>query len=99
MIRVLRGKHSFTIDEPAAVGGVFNRGGVKCSEVTDDIKSCRAGKNGTAVLYSVDTIQQASNLANAIAANSAFKWKDMKWKLPVTVSPNPVPPVKKPWLL
>lgn len=66
----VQGKYSFTIDEPVAVGGRYSIGGVNI-EVTDDINHAGLA-NGTAVLYAADTIQQASNLANAIAANSAL---------------------------
>lgn len=69
----VQGKYSFTIDEPVAVGGRYSIGGVNI-EVTDDINHAGLA-NGTAVLYSADTIQQASNLANAIAANSALSEK------------------------
>lgn len=66
----VQGKYSFTIDEPVAVGGRYSIGGVNI-EVTDDINHAGLA-NGTAVLYAADTIQQASNLANAITANSAL---------------------------
>ncbi|NQS76333.1 MAG: hypothetical protein HQP61_07845 [Peptococcaceae bacterium] len=62
------GKFSFTIDDPVAVGGRYSVGGVNI-EVTDNAN--HAGlQDGTAVLYNADTTAQATNLANAIAANS-----------------------------
>ncbi|MDD4588500.1 MAG: hypothetical protein PHC60_08945, partial [Heliobacteriaceae bacterium] len=66
----VQGKYSFNIDESVAVGGRYSIGGVNI-EVTDDINH-KGLANGTAVLYATDTTQQATNLANAIAANSTL---------------------------
>jgi flagellin len=66
----VQAKVSFTVDESVAVGGRYNVAGVNI-EVTDD--ASHAGlANGTAVLFAADKAQQASNLANAIAANSTL---------------------------
>jgi flagellin len=69
----VQGKYSFNIDQSVAVGGRYTVGGVNI-EVTDDVNHAGLAK-GTAVLFSADTTQQASNLANAIAANSALSEK------------------------
>lgn len=69
----VQGKYSFNIDELVAVGGRYSIGGVNI-EVTDDTNHAGLA-NGTAVLYAVDTIQQAANLANAIAINSTLSEK------------------------
>ncbi|EHQ91627.1 flagellin [Desulfosporosinus youngiae] len=69
----VQGKYSFNVDQSVGVGGRYAVGGVNI-EVTDDVNHAGLAK-GTAVLYSADTTQQASNLANAIAANSALSEK------------------------
>ncbi len=69
----VQGKYSFNVDESVAVGGRYSVGGVNI-EVTDNVNHAGLSK-GTAVLYAADTTQQATNLANAIAANSALSEK------------------------
>lgn len=69
----VQGKYSFNVDESVAVGGRYSVGGVNI-EVTDNVNHAGLSK-GTAVLFSADTTQQATNLANAIAANSALSEK------------------------
>jgi flagellin len=69
----VQGKYLFNVDESVAVGGRYSIDGVNI-EVTDDLNHTGLA-NGTAVLYAADTTQQASNLANAIAVNSALSEK------------------------
>ncbi|MBP7332157.1 MAG: hypothetical protein KBA08_07605 [Firmicutes bacterium] len=69
----VQGKYSFNVDESVAVGGRYSVGGVNI-EVTDNANHAGLSK-GTAVLYAADTTQQATNLANAIAANSSLSEK------------------------
>lgn len=66
-------KVSFNIESSVAVGGRYSVDGVNI-EVTDD-KNHAGLANGTAVLFSRDTTQQASNLASAIAANTTLSEK------------------------
>ncbi len=66
----VQGQYSFNVDNSVAVGGKYSVGGVNI-EVTDD-KNHKGLANGTAVMFSSDTTQQASNLANAIAANKTL---------------------------
>ena len=69
----VQSKVSFTVDQPVAVGGRYSVGGADIT-VTDDA-SHKGLSNGTAVMYSEDTTQQASNLANAIASNASLSDK------------------------
>ena len=64
----VKGEFSFNVDSSVAVGGKYSVDGVNI-EVTDDA-SHKGLADGTAVLFSNDKTQQASNLANAIAANT-----------------------------
>ena len=66
----VKGEFSFNVDSSVAVGGKYSVDGVNI-EVTDD-KNHKGLANGTAVLFSADKTQQASNLANAIASNSTL---------------------------
>ncbi|HWL22211.1 MAG TPA: flagellin [Ureibacillus sp.] len=69
----VQGEFTVNVDSSVAVGGKYAIDGVKI-EVTDDANH-KGLADGTAVLYSADKTQQASNLANAIAANSALSDK------------------------
>ena len=69
----VQGEFSINVDSSVEVGGKYSVDGVKI-EVTDDANH-KGLADGTAVLYSADKTQQASNLANAIASNSALSDK------------------------
>ncbi|KAB8139477.1 hypothetical protein F9U64_00140 [Gracilibacillus oryzae] len=68
-----QGKFSFNVDSSVEVGGKYSVEGVNI-EVTDDADH-KGLADGTAVLFSSDKTQQATNLANAIAANETLSQK------------------------